>query len=264
MHQVLPLAVGGNRAGAVTLFGYRRLGNRLRSGNVGRRHPGRIRTGIGRSRSGRRSAGDAQAEETKREMSDDHDLRYDDTPKRIFLAYPEYDGAMRPPDFWAATTALALTVFARPALPMCGPITLDDAKKQAQVIFVGTVTENSGTRGTLDVRRIYKGDVGATATVRSTYTLGSAWEAGKEYLVFAESKDGELVAGSCLGTHHTEYQPESARKDWMDRLGPGTAPAKASKGCGGCATAEGPRPAAPLGLFAIGGFGLVLRRRVGR
>ncbi len=162
-----------------------------------------------------------------------------------------------------AVVVLSILQVERAWATSCGPISFDTAQEGAEAIFVGTVVEARGVDATVEVRRIYKGTVGARATVRSTYRLGSVWVVGKEYLFFTKMSDGGVVAPFCLGTHRTDYHPESTKKDWVSRLGPGTAPAGDAKGCDACGLGGGNPSRAPIGLAGLAVLALTIRRSGG-
>jgi hypothetical protein len=101
------------------------------------------------------------------------------------------------------------------------PQPLDHATKEMgrhQSVFAGTVAKVEGeadaARVTFDVARVYKGPRRKTLTLGSPATPGCAvgFEAGREYLVFADGAAESLATDRCAGTRTLAQAGRSVRQ----------------------------------------------------
>jgi len=110
------------------------------------------------------------------------------------------------------------------AVPELGP-----SAASADVVFVGTVVgEREHRIYTLNVSRVYKGQVTKTVKVLGGGMKGASFEVGKRFLVFARIQlaqsqpvEAPLFAHLCGGTGLADQA-----KDWIAKLGSGTEPGK--------------------------------------
>lgn len=142
---------------------------------------------------------------------------------------------------WLALLVLLWPELARAtscAVPELGPST-----DRADVVFVAKVTaERDHSVYTLAVERVFKGSATKTVKARGGGMKGASFELGKRFLVFGTltPNDGEapLFAHLCGGT-----QLADQAKDWIAKLGGGTAPGKAL--ASGAAPSASPDAAPP-------------------
>ncbi|MET0553609.1 MAG: hypothetical protein ABW221_11265 [Vicinamibacteria bacterium] len=101
------------------------------------------------------------------------------------------------------------------------PQPVDHATKELgrhESVFAGTVAkvegEASAARVTFDVVRVYKGPRRKTLTLASSGTAGCAvgFEAGREYLVFADGATESLATDRCAGTRTLAQAGRSVRQ----------------------------------------------------
>jgi len=101
------------------------------------------------------------------------------------------------------------------------PQPVDHATKELgrhQSVFAGTVAKVEGeadaARVTFEVARVYKGPRRKTLTLASSGTPGCAvgFEAGKEYLVFADGTAESLATDRCAGTRTLAQAGRSVRQ----------------------------------------------------
>jgi hypothetical protein len=123
-----------------------------------------------------------------------------------------------PPNVQAALRAADVVLRAR-------VVTVDALPPDAGGAWVSAWPE--GRRVTLDVRRVWKGELGERAEVFTGFGFGDCgypFEAGAEYVVFARrATTGRLVTAVCTRTGlATEMGAD------FDALGPGRAPAPRS------------------------------------
>lgn len=87
-----------------------------------------------------------------------------------------------------------------------------------QSVFAGTVAKVEGeaeaVRVTFDVARVYKGPRRKTLTLAASGTPGCAvrFEAGREYLVFADGTADALATDRCAGTRTLAQAGRSVRQ----------------------------------------------------
>jgi hypothetical protein len=101
------------------------------------------------------------------------------------------------------------------------PQPFDHATKELgrhQSVFAGTVAKVEGeadaARVTFEVARVYKGPRRKTLTLASTGAPGCTvgFEAGKEYLVFADGAAESLATDRCAGTRTLAQAGRSVRQ----------------------------------------------------
>ncbi len=123
----------------------------------------------------------------------------------------------------ASAAFLAATAGAAAAAdPSCScPQPVEHATKQLgrhQSVFAGTVAKVEGeaesARVTFEVARVYKGPRRKTLTLASSSTPGCAvdFEAGREYLVFADGTADALATDRCAGTRTLAQAGRSVRQ----------------------------------------------------
>ncbi len=153
--------------------------------------------------------------------------------------------------------------------------TLPQQAKRADAVFTGTVSDRTrkgpGVHYAIDVRRIYKGDVGAQADVvtqRSPHACGLPdLREGTDYVFFATEDGGDLTISSRGGT----AAATDARVHRVGRLlGAGTSPTPVEPERASFTAVAGPRTtttrlAAPgVALVIVGLLGLLLAVGLGR
>lgn len=135
----------------------------------------------------------------------------------------------------------------------CAPPELGPSTDRADVVFVAKVTAHRDhTLFSLSTERVFKGDVPKGVQARGGGMKGASFEVGKRFLVFGkltpDDAEAPLFAHLCGGT-----QLADQAKEWIAKLGPGSAPGKAlARGVGPSAppdaapppsAAQGPEPA---------------------
>lgn len=143
----------------------------------------------------------------------------------------------------ATVVALGLALVTAPAAQACtcGGDELGTALGRADVVGMVTPTSETTTtpptglgerRYEVTVERVYRGDVGATATVvtaEHSAACGAALRPGESQLLVAGERDGMLTTTSCAGRYRDGSRFVSMTQADVERaLGPGAAPATAT------------------------------------